>query len=385
MDGQIDGNITNPNDLVGTVNPITPLENRDYRRLNNKPQINGVELDGNKALEDLGIDLDNKVDKVDGKGLSTNDYTTEEKNKLAGVESGAEPNQNAFSRVVVGSTTIEADTKTDALTITAGNNITLTPNSDNDSITISASVPEYSDATTTTHGLMSVADKNTLDDLYNLIAGATAIGDLTLENYEWSASKTYGNDEFVIYENKVYMSGSIDGVTPTPGTFIPDEWFNIDLGGITLWDHEQVKGFSKGLIQFAQAIQQALQEKADINSPTLTGTPKAPTATADTNTTQIATTAFVKTAIDNAISGVTGVEFRIVQQLPQAGETGIIYLVYGPTAESGDYGDYYDEYIWISSTNTFELLGTTKIDLSGYVQASDLETITNSEIDAIVV
>lgn len=29
--------------------------------------------------------LGNKVDKVDGKGLSTNDFTTEEKNKLAGI------------------------------------------------------------------------------------------------------------------------------------------------------------------------------------------------------------------------------------------------------------------------------------------------------------
>lgn len=34
-------------------------------------------------------DLDTKVDKVTGKGLSTNDYTTEEKEKLAGIESGA--------------------------------------------------------------------------------------------------------------------------------------------------------------------------------------------------------------------------------------------------------------------------------------------------------
>jgi hypothetical protein len=33
--------------------------------------------------------LDNKVDKVSGKGLSTNDYTTAEKNKLAGIEAGA--------------------------------------------------------------------------------------------------------------------------------------------------------------------------------------------------------------------------------------------------------------------------------------------------------
>lgn len=32
---------------------------------------------------------DNKVDKLDGKGLSTNDYTTPEKNKLSGIEDGA--------------------------------------------------------------------------------------------------------------------------------------------------------------------------------------------------------------------------------------------------------------------------------------------------------
>lgn len=36
--------------------------------------------------------LANKVDKVSGKGLSTNDYTTTEKNKLAGIASGAEVN-----------------------------------------------------------------------------------------------------------------------------------------------------------------------------------------------------------------------------------------------------------------------------------------------------
>ena len=33
-----------------------------------------------------------KVDKEAGKGLSTNDYTTAEKNKLAGIASGAEAN-----------------------------------------------------------------------------------------------------------------------------------------------------------------------------------------------------------------------------------------------------------------------------------------------------
>ena len=36
--------------------------------------------------------LDDKVDKVNGKGLSTEDYTTAEKNKLSGIEAGAEAN-----------------------------------------------------------------------------------------------------------------------------------------------------------------------------------------------------------------------------------------------------------------------------------------------------
>lgn len=44
-----------------------------------------------------------------------------------------------------------------------------------------------------------------------------------------------------------------------------------------------------------------LAKKADLDSPALTGTPTAPTATANTNTDQIATTAFVKTAIDIGI------------------------------------------------------------------------------------
>ncbi len=39
--------------------------------------------------------LNGKVDKVSGKGLSTNDYTTDEKNKLAGIAEGAEVNVRA--------------------------------------------------------------------------------------------------------------------------------------------------------------------------------------------------------------------------------------------------------------------------------------------------
>lgn len=45
------------------------------------------------------------------------------------------------------------------------------------------------------------------------------------------------------------------------------------------------------------AIASAISSKADINSPTFTGTPAGPTASAGTNTTQFATTAFVTAAL----------------------------------------------------------------------------------------
>lgn len=48
------------------------------------------------------------------------------------------------------------------------------------------------------------------------------------------------------------------------------------------------------------AIAGAVSSKADLASPTFTGTPAAPTATAGSNTTQIANTAYVKTEITTA-------------------------------------------------------------------------------------
>lgn len=50
------------------------------------------------------------------------------------------------------------------------------------------------------------------------------------------------------------------------------------------------------------AIASAISSKADLNSPALTGTPTAPTASSVTNTTQVATTAFVQTVLPTAFT-----------------------------------------------------------------------------------
>ena len=79
--------------------------------------------------------------------------------------SNAEVNQNAFSNVKVGSTTVAADSKTDTLELVAGTNVTLTPDATNDKVTITAKDTTYSAATTSAAGLMSATDKTKLDGI----------------------------------------------------------------------------------------------------------------------------------------------------------------------------------------------------------------------------
>lgn len=52
-------------------------------------QSETVDLSGYATTAAMNTALGNKVDKVSGKGLSTNDYTTAEKDKLAGIATGA--------------------------------------------------------------------------------------------------------------------------------------------------------------------------------------------------------------------------------------------------------------------------------------------------------
>ena len=97
--------------------------------------------------------LGGKVDVVSGKGLSTEDYTTAEKTKLAGIAAGA----NAY--------TLPAATASSLGGVKVGSNIAVA----NDG-TISGN---YSAATTSANGLMSSTDKAKLDGMNNIIVSET--------------------------------------------------------------------------------------------------------------------------------------------------------------------------------------------------------------------
>lgn len=116
--------------------------------------------------------LENKVDKEDGKGLSSNDYTTAEKTKLAGIEAGANnyvhPSTHPASMITQDSThrfvtdTEKADwnSKLGAENILAGDNVTVTSSDGN--VTISAAGGGSGSGVTVVDSLTSTSTTNAL-------------------------------------------------------------------------------------------------------------------------------------------------------------------------------------------------------------------------------
>ena len=124
-------------------------------------------------------------------------------------------------------------------------------------------------------------------------------------------------------------------------------------------------------------------ESISVNGTAQTITSKGVNITVPTNNNQLTngagyqTASDVSNAISSAIGNISGVEFSIVQTLPATGAAGIIYLISNGSS-SGQ--NIYDEYVYVN--NGFEKIGTTDVDLSGYMQNSNY--ITNAEIDTIL-
>ena len=89
----------------------------------------------------------------------------------------------------------------------------------------------------------------------------------------------------------------------------------------------------------------------------------------------------VTNAINEAIGGLTGISFEVVETLPTRGKTGVIYLV----AHSHGAGDNYDEYVWLEKSESYEKIGNTDVDLSNYVTKNDITIMTEQELADICV
>lgn len=230
--------------------------------------------------------LDNKVDKVSGKGLSTNDFTNALKNKLDGIATGAQV--NVIEGVNVNGSAVTLTNKIANLTV------------------------------------------------------PTKLTDLTNDgNFVTDANYVHTDNNFT-----TTLKDKLDGIAAGAEVNVQSDWT------VT-----------------------ATSSDAYIKNK--------PTKVSDfTNDSGFQNATQVQDAINAALADIAGIDFQIVQALPATGEKGVIYLV----SNSGSGGNSYDEYIWVTngSTSSFEKIGTTDVDLSGYVLYTDLVAITNSEIDTIV-
>ena len=87
----------------------------------------------------------------------------------------------------------------------------------------------------------------------------------------------------------------------------------------------------------------------------------------------------VESAIRAELAGIVQVEWRVVQSLPALGEIGVIYLL----PNNGTGNNVHDEYLWISTTSSFEKIGTTEVDLSGYAKTIDVNTALAAKQDKL--
>lgn len=113
-----------------------------------------------ELLDDTTVDLSGKVDKEEGKGLSTNDYTTAEKTKLAGIAEGANnyvhPSYTAKTSGLY-KVTVDATGHVSAVAAVTKDDIT--------ALGIPGQDTTYPEATPAKAGLMSAADKSKLDGM----------------------------------------------------------------------------------------------------------------------------------------------------------------------------------------------------------------------------
>lgn len=198
-----------------------------------------------------------KVDKVDGKGLSTNDYTTTEKNKLAGIAEGANkyvhPTSSGNKHIPSGGSagqilrwskdgeavwgadnnTTYSDFKAATVDADGGHGLVPAPTKGNQGKYLRAdgtwqtpTNTTYGNASTSSSGLMSAADKKKLDGIAtsanNYVHPTTSgnkhipAGGVSGQILRWSkdGEAVWGNDKDTTYSN---MTGATSDTAGTSG------------------------------------------------------------------------------------------------------------------------------------------------------------------------
>jgi hypothetical protein len=183
-------------------------------------------------------DIETELDTHDNELLAANQHiangaihtTQAEKDKLTGIQAQAEVNQNAFSKVsVVGQSDVDADSKTDTLTMEGGTGITITTDPASDKVIFTATGTATPGAHASSHvtggadvipdavasgnsGLMSGADKTahdqTVTQMYNVLGNGLVGGGTTNDT---AALQTLINTAIAAGRKAIYFPHGTNG------------------------------------------------------------------------------------------------------------------------------------------------------------------------------
>lgn len=293
---------------------------------------------GEKFLENL----DSRYGYEEGKVLSSNDFTTTEKNKLAGIDAGAD--ENIIESITVNGTAVTPENKTVAITIpTVPTNVSAFTN-DAGYIT-SSDIPEGAAASSATP----------------LMDGTAAVGTSNAFARGDHRHPSDTNKQDVISDLATIRSGAAAGATAyqKPSTGIPSS--------------DMATGVQDALTAAGTAYQKPSTgiPVSDLASAAQTSLGLANTAVQPSTLNDYATTTAMNTAISTAISSVYRYKDSVATyaNLPASDQTvGDVYNVVAA------YGDYPAGTNWAWNGSTWDALGGS----------FTIDYMTNAEVDTAI-
>lgn len=341
------GEVTEGPNAIATITgtDANPILNLTLPNANVPTRVSQLENDSNYAVDSNYVHTDNN-------------YTTAEKEKLAGIAAGAQVNVKADWTATSGDAQIlNKPTNVSAFTNDAGY---LTQHQDISGKANSADLA----AVATSGSYDDLSDKPIIPDVQ---INGTSIVESGVANIPVASTNNLGIAKVGDLGITIsYMSGS-EGV--------------LAISSATYNDIKASSGHFKAITPSTQnravfyGLAKAAGDTTQSQSANAVGTYTAEAKSAIQTMLDVPSNASVASQISTAIGNINSFDLSVVQSLPsQDISTHTIYLV----PKTGETNDVYDEYVYINSN--WEMVGNTQVDLSNYVQKTDYATGDNAGV-----